>query len=1567
MTSRPGQLGPRARRPTGFRRALRRGARGLLAALVLAAPALARDGDAADSCPGDGSDPAPTEVAVTVVPIVVPSTTDDYFVLYARHEKYEDVAVDVPVLVALGADGTTTLAENVAALPAASYRVEKYRVACPADVDGDGIDDLTELNNMGSMNPVNPAAAIDISRGAAAVPDRDTFETLAHNARHNKLVLFDTLTDRPGVYFMNTGTFPVHQHFLDAVGLRRTVLRSSLFHDPDLAASDGDRGLYWFTLHETSSFRSVARLYALIAASMPLLDDNLAFHIPNLDVPYYQADLPLFRESRIPVVYDEDILPDVTVLALNPAEGYGRLRTLEPDERPHPRDVVIYEALPNNLPRVAGIISTVPQTPLSHVNLRAVQDGIPNAYVRDALDKPEIASLVGGYVHYTVTRRGYSIRAATQAEVEAHYAASRPAETRIPQRDLSVTAITPLGDIGFNDWKAFGVKAANVAVLGKLGFPEGTVPDGFAVPFHFYDKFMEETALGEETVLGKGSAPEAEKITLPAETKLAEAVSAMLVHPVFRTDFAVQDEMLDDLRDAIKDAETPQWLVDALTTMHGTYPDGQSLRYRSSTNNEDLPGFNGAGLYDSKTQRSEETEEDGIGKSLKQVYASLWNFRAFSEREFHRIDHSAAAMGVLVHPNYEDELANGVAVSFDPVAGRDGVYYVNTQIGEDLVTNPEAHSVPEEILLWQHGSYRILALSNQVEPGQLLMSDAQLRQLRGHLDVIHDHFEGLYAPGPGEPFAMEIEFKVTSEDILAIKQARPWVFGGGSRADGSGGEAGGSGGDGGGGGGASAGGGGGAAAGGGGGGGGGRSRPPNRPPEAVGTLADRSLTVGAGPVTVDVSPAFRDPDRDALTHAASSSAAKVAAVAVEGSTVTVTPVGAGTAVVTVTASDGEEGNEPATQAFTVTVVVDYDADADGLIEVRTLAQLDSVRHDLDGDGVPAEAGAAAHAAAFAGALDGLSCAGGCRGYELVADLDFDTNGSGDADADDAYWNDGSGWLPIGTAAEPFAAVFEGNGRVIRRLFVARGDDAGLFGATASPSLVARVGLLGVDATGAGSAGALAGRNGGLVTAVWATGRVSGTGAAGGLAGINTGDIGGSYAAVAVSGGRQAGGLAGVNDGSLAGVHATGRVSGTEAVGGLVGRHGGKLTASYATGRVRGGDAAGGLVGAVSEPGTVTASYWDTETSGLRSSAAGRGLTTSALQRPTAYGGPYAAWNVDVDGDDVVDGPWHLGTAAQYPVLALDVDGDGRASWRELGRQLRAGPVLTAQASSVPAEVVLTWTAVETSAWMPAPEVAYTVTREAGATVETVAAGLRGARYVDADVRPGSSYTYQVAAVVDGGESARSALAAAAVPCAYAVTPLHRDVLWTAGTGQVEVATAPGCAWTAASESAFLELPAGAAGAGQGTVRYAVAANAGGPRRGALVAAGQRVTVYQASRTQFTDHPIERGVTPVKAIHFLELRARIDALRARFGRPAFGWTDAVLTPGATPVRRVHLTELRAALAAAYSAAGHAAPVYTDPVVTGGATAIRAAHLMELRAAVTALESGAGAAASPRAAP
>ena len=687
---------------------------------------------------------APATVEVEAVPIVVTSTTDDYFALYVQHQWDENTSVELPVLVKEGEAGTTTLAENLEALPKERYRVEKYLIASPADIDGDGIDDISD------PNPVNPAPAIGVNVGAIALPDLDAFDAVARGSSKffGKFIIFGLATNRPGIYFQNTNNYVAHTVFLEAVDMEwdaASMVDGFLYYNPDLTAPDGSAGLYYARVNQIKPFNQMALFYTVLGSSVGALNDNLALHIRNYRLPYHQSDLPAYRESRVNLVFDTDVEDETNFQALNEAEGYGLLRVMDEDDHPRPRDIAIYETLPNELPRVAGIVSTVQQTPLSHVNLRAMQDGVPNAYIRNAVQENDIASLIGSHVHYVVTEDGYTIRAATRAEVDAHYAASRPATAQTPERDLTVTTITALSQVGF------GVKAANVAVLGTLGFPAGTVPDGFAIPFYFYDEFMKANNLYAD-------------------------VREMLADADFQSDYDEQEDELKKLRKKIKKADTPQWIIDALTTMHATYPDGQSLRYRSSTNNEDLPGFNGAGLYDSKTQKSDETVEDGIDKSLKQVYAGLWNFRAFTERDFHRIDHLSAAMGVLVHPNYTDELVNGVAVSEDTIYSVANKYYINSQVGEDLVTNPDAHSIPEEILLDRDGTYEVLITSNQVKAGQLLMTGAQIQQLRRHLGVIHNHFKGQYNPAADEPFAMEIEFKITSANILAIKQARPWVF-----------------------------------------------------------------------------------------------------------------------------------------------------------------------------------------------------------------------------------------------------------------------------------------------------------------------------------------------------------------------------------------------------------------------------------------------------------------------------------------------------------------------------------------------------------------------------------------------------------------------------------------------------------------------------------------------------------------------------------------------------------------------------------------------------------------------
>ena len=146
---------------------------------------------------------------------------------------------------------------------------------------------------------------------------------------------------------------------------------------------------------------------------------------------------------------------------------------------------------------------------------------------------------------------------------------------------------------------------------------------------------------------------------------------------------------------------------------------------------------------------------------------------------------------------------------------------------------------------------------------------------------------------------------------------------------------------------------------------------------------------------------------------------------------------------------------------------DYDTDNDGLLEVANLAQFNAMRYDLNGDGyVEVAADWPAYNTAFPEATV-MGCPDGCVGYELTADLDFDTDGSGSADAGDTYWDEGAGWAPIGDIDNPFTATLEGNGHTLANLFIDRPKYwyCGLFGATDFDSAIRYVGLVNVQVTG----------------------------------------------------------------------------------------------------------------------------------------------------------------------------------------------------------------------------------------------------------------------------------------------------------------------------------------------------------------------------------------------------------------------------------------------------------------------------------------------------------------------
>ena len=700
------------------------------------------------------------------VQLEVVSDIDHYYVLRARHNAtgpYELVTA-----LQRGTPGTTTLTEALPAYPADHYEVRRYPVSDPVDTDGDGRDDLSELTDLPNNHPINAAPPVDPLDGVTALDSFSTFQRLARTRDEVqwseflngkgfvKFIIVDFHTDRPKTYFIESEKHYRHSSFADEVGIAHLgdqVKKGQVIYHPTSISNNGTLGTFAFNYSNGhgDDFAVVQRTHELLAVTMPIVRNNLSYFVTERSEDEYARDEALYLDSRVPVLFEADVYADVDYWGLNQTEGYGFFRRVGLEELPGPRDIVLYESLPNDLPRVGGIMTSIVQTPLSHVNLRAIQNNVPNAFVRDPLAIDSIADLLDKPVYYRVEQDKYTLREATLDEVNAWYEDLRPAEPQMPPLNLSYTDILPLDEIEFARYDAFGAKCANLATMRTFGFPDGTIPDGFGVPFYFYQEFMKYNGFFEE-------------------------VAALLADPAFISERAVREEQLEQLRRRIKDAPLPTWMLDELAAMHAQFPAGTSVRCRSSTNNEDLPGFNGAGLYDSKTQHP---HEGHIQKSIKQVYASLWNLRAYEEREFYRIDHYAASMGVLCHPNFSDERANGVGVSIDPLYNTTGTFYLNTQVGEELITNPNGNSVPEEVLLdrvpvGQQG-YILVQRSNLTDHGARLLTDDYLDQLRRYLSTIHDEFARLYDAEDRPGFAMDIEYKITADGRLAIKQARPWV------------------------------------------------------------------------------------------------------------------------------------------------------------------------------------------------------------------------------------------------------------------------------------------------------------------------------------------------------------------------------------------------------------------------------------------------------------------------------------------------------------------------------------------------------------------------------------------------------------------------------------------------------------------------------------------------------------------------------------------------------------------------------------------------------------------------
>ncbi len=432
--------------------------------------------------------------------------------------------------------------------------------------------------------------------------------------------------------------------------------------------------------------------------------------------------------------------------------------------------IPVFESLPLDLGVVAGVITQEPQTPLSHVNIKSKNRGTPNVFIKNASEDPRVKNLLAkkALVRLELKDGVMTLREAKLPEAEAFWSAQSDKKPAIVLRaDLKEKRIRTSEQIGFNDVISVGAKAANYCESTHF-LPEAFRP-AFAVPFYYYREFINANKFNEQFTI-------------------AQYIAALLADPRVKTDrqFLVDSLAALQKRMNADDMVVNTDLVSGIKALSDKMYPEQKMRLRSSTNSEDMPQFTGAGLYDSDSYDPKKPQKT-IQKALKMVWSSVWNLRAFDERELFKINHLDVSMAILASPAYPDEVANGVGVSrniIDPQLGP-GVY-LNIQKGSEAVTNPNPDITPDQILVLlkpdakAKTKYTLKYLKiSSVTKTEPVLPYAEVEKIVDYLLVLQDHFKKIYHPKNDNPnFALDVEFKVDTQEgsrKVHYKQARPFV------------------------------------------------------------------------------------------------------------------------------------------------------------------------------------------------------------------------------------------------------------------------------------------------------------------------------------------------------------------------------------------------------------------------------------------------------------------------------------------------------------------------------------------------------------------------------------------------------------------------------------------------------------------------------------------------------------------------------------------------------------------------------------------------------------------------
>ena len=626
-----------------------------------------------------------------------------------------------------------------------------------------------------------------------------------------KFIITDFDKDRPEVHFMNTAKHQLHYEFARDI-LKDSRTRSEYEKDTYLSekkntaagtlvyypAVDSMIALTFFAT-DLITPEQVAKVYALIQDNMRFLDKdsdkNRLFYMPaGSDAEKAAAEYAKSFESQGVLVFTHaELFGNIPFQIMNKGTAYGTIRKLTAKELDTAivsmHDILVLETLPAEIPLVAASISKDAQTSLSHVNLAAKARKTPNIAFNGHDFPDSLLALNGKLVKLVATSDTYTIEETSIEEAKKYWEKNARKPMTLTY-DLSDSGLVEFKDLNFNSAKSVGVKVANLAELHKV-IPDNS-PDGFGVPFYHYSNFLNYSTIvadmcekSYEDCVKEGRSEKICKQVLDicAETSkngtsLRNYISTIIKRDDFTVDARLREATLDNIIYMFKHSPVEKGFGEALDSKVYKMFGEASVRLRSSTNSEDLADFNGAGLYESykATRKDGDLPSDEIPK----VWASVWTYKAFEERTLWNIDHMSVQMAVAVHKGFPDELANGVIITqniADPsVAG----IYVNAQVGELSITNPEGGERPEKfsIIPSANGVQSVVTQYSTLSPKSSILTEKETLELYRLVMKAQYYFSELYKKNP-DSFALDLEFKLMKDGSgrkLFLKQIRPYIM-----------------------------------------------------------------------------------------------------------------------------------------------------------------------------------------------------------------------------------------------------------------------------------------------------------------------------------------------------------------------------------------------------------------------------------------------------------------------------------------------------------------------------------------------------------------------------------------------------------------------------------------------------------------------------------------------------------------------------------------------------------------------------------------------------------------------